>query len=160
MIYYLSLGSNVGNKRLYLQKALKGLAAFGVVLKKSAVYSSDPVGEKDQKIFFNTLVKFDTGLTPFQLMDKIKKLEENIGRTKSYRWGPREIDIDIIEYTGPPIQSENLNIPHVEMENRRFVLLPLMEIENNFKTRDGQTIKQLLSQCNDNGMVEPIKNDW
>jgi len=160
MIYYLSLGSNVGDKLEYLKKALLGLNKIGQIIKKSAVYHSESVGEKSLEMFFNATIKFETVIEPLQLLDKIKHIEDTVGRTKTYRWGPREIDIDIIEYDGPVIKSDKLNIPHIEMENRKFVLLPLNEIEKEFKTRNGQTINQILLQCSDTGMVEPINYNW
>ncbi len=160
MVYYLSLGSNVGDRLLFLQKAVSGLAQFGTVKKKSSVYNSDPLAEMKQEIFLNAIIKFETELKPIQLLEKIKQLEKSIGRTKSYHWGPREIDIDIVEYNGPEIKSEKLTIPHPELEKRKFVLLPLMEIENDFKVRSGQTIYQILQLCSDAGKVKSIKHEW
>ncbi len=160
MIYFISLGSNVGDKTVYLQKAVEGLRQFGQILKKSSLYRSEPVGEKDQDYFLNAVIKFECDLKPIDLFDEIKILEKNIGRIKTYRWGPREIDIDIIEYDGPLIKSDKLNIPHIEMENRKFVLLPWMEIENNFKMRNRKSFKQTLQQCTDNSIIELVKKDW
>ncbi len=160
MVYYLSLGSNVGDRLLFLQKAVSGLAQFGNVNKKSSVYSSDPLAKMKQEIFLNAIIKFETELKPIQLLEKIKQLEKSIGRTKSYHWGPREIDIDIVEYIGPEINIEKLDIPHPELEKRKFVLLPLMEIEGGFKVRSGQTIFQILQLCSDAGKVKSIKHEW
>jgi 2-amino-4-hydroxy-6-hydroxymethyldihydropteridine diphosphokinase len=160
MTYYLAFGSNVGDKLLFLNKAIKGLSHVGKILKKSAIYNSEPIGEKKQDNFFNAMIKYETSLTPLQLLDKIKQIEKSIGRTKTYRWGPREIDIDIIEYDGPEIKGENLTIPHLEMEKRKFVLLPFSEVENEFITRSGQSIKQVLLQCSDRSHVEQLKHLW
>ena len=102
----------------------------------------------------------ESNLEPLLLLDKIKSLEKNIGRTKSYRWGPREIDIDIIEYDGPEIKSKKLTIPHIEMENRTFVLLPLIEIDKEFKSRSGRLINQILLQNIDNSLVKPLIQNW
>jgi 2-amino-4-hydroxy-6-hydroxymethyldihydropteridine diphosphokinase len=160
MTYFLSLGSNVGDKTLLLQKAVESLAGFSALLKKSALYQSAPVGETDQDDFLNAMLKIETELNPHCLLEKIKNIEEKLGRQKRYRWGPREIDIDIIEYYGPLIRSENLNIPHMEMEKRTFVLQPLLEIEPGFKARDGRLIKKLLDDCGDETTVTLLKHDW
>ncbi|KAA3613088.1 MAG: 2-amino-4-hydroxy-6-hydroxymethyldihydropteridine diphosphokinase [Calditrichaeota bacterium] len=160
MIYYLSLGSNVGNRLEYLQNAVVGLNHIGQIKKKSFVYSSEPIGDKNQAEFFNAVVKLEAEIEPNLLLKKIKQLEENIGRTKTYRWGPREIDIDIIEYSGPEIDTEKLAIPHIQMEKRKFVLLPLLEIEKGFKTRTGQTIDQILLQNEDKSLVTPARHIW
>jgi 2-amino-4-hydroxy-6-hydroxymethyldihydropteridine diphosphokinase len=160
MIYYLSLGSNIGDKALFLKKAVESLAGFSALLKKSALYQSAPVGETDQDDFFNAVIKIETELNPHTVLKEIKEIEIKLGRQKRYRWGPREIDIDIIEYYGPLIQSENLNIPHMEMEKRKFVLQPLLEIEPGFKARDGRLIKKLLDDCGDETSVTLLKHDW
>jgi 2-amino-4-hydroxy-6-hydroxymethyldihydropteridine diphosphokinase len=160
MIYYLSLGSNIGNKILFLQKAVENLAGFSALLKKSGMYQSEPVGETEQDDFFNAVIKIETGLNPHTVLKKIKEIEKKLGRQKRYRWGPREIDIDIIEYNGPLIRSENLNIPHIEMEKRKFVLQPLMEIEPGFKARNGRPIDEIINTCDDPSTVTLLKHDW
>ena len=160
MIYYLSLGSNVGDRVGNLKKAVKLLKKTGKVLKKSALYQTEPVGVKDQYHFLNSAVIFDCLIGPEELLDKIKTIERETGRHETYRWGPREIDIDIIDYDGPEVDTPYLRLPHTEFEKRKFVLIPLLEIDDEFKNRNDESIQELLLNCPDNSNVDLFLKKW
>jgi 2-amino-4-hydroxy-6-hydroxymethyldihydropteridine diphosphokinase len=129
---YLSLGSNIGNRKRNLEKALTELEINKIKkIKISSFYETEPVGPK-QRNFYNIAGKFKTNLTPQNLLKTVKKIEEYLGRTETYRWGPRVIDIDILFYGKQIIKTKNLIIPHKEIINRAFVLVPMNEIAPNF----------------------------
>jgi 2-amino-4-hydroxy-6-hydroxymethyldihydropteridine diphosphokinase len=131
---YLSLGSNVGDRRAYLQAAAEDLWAHDVtVLASSSVYETQPVGDvTDQPEFLNACVRVETRLRPEALLDACKAVEAALGRTLSgpeyVRHGPRPIDVDVLLLGDGGYESDRLTIPHSELTARRFVLVPLLEI--------------------------------
>jgi len=125
---FLGLGSNVGNRVNYILKALKGLKSFCEIVKISTVYESQPWGVGNQPNFLNCVVEVRTDHNPFQFLDKLKKLEKEIGRRYTYRWGPREIDIDILLWKNKVLELPFLQIPHPYLEERDFFLIPLIEL--------------------------------
>lgn len=128
-VCYLGLGSNLGNRRENLKKAISLLKEEGVkILKKSKVMQTAPVGYKDQPDFLNQVIKVETELAPFQLLKTVKMIEKKMGRKKTFRWGPRVIDIDILLYNGVKINTKMLTIPHREIKNRDFLLILLKEV--------------------------------
>ena len=130
-ICYLSLGSNIGNRKKNIEKALVQLEKNSIKkIKLSSFYETEPVGPV-QRNFYNIAGKFKIELTPFDLLKKIKEIESLLGRKKTYRWGPRVIDIDILFYGKKIIKTKNLIIPHKEICKRLFVLIPLNEIAPN-----------------------------
>ena len=129
---YLSLGSNIGNRKRNLEKALTELENNKIKkIKISSFYETEPVGPK-QRNFYNIAGKFETNLSPQELLKTVKQIEEHLGRIKTYRWGPRLIDIDILFYGKQIIKSKNLIIPHKEIVNRAFVLILMKEVASNF----------------------------
>ena len=160
MHYYLSLGSNKGDKLNNLKEAVEGLLSYGIIIKKSSVYKTEPYGVKEQDDFFNVIVTLESELQPQVLLDRLKKLEKKIGRQERPRWHEREIDIDIIEYDGEPVKTVDLYIPHPEFENRRFVLLPLYEINPHFQNRKKMNIKDMIRVCPDTGRAERYLLNW
>lgn len=127
---YLSLGANMGDRKSYLEFAVKELGQIrGLVLgKKSKFYETPAYGKTDQADFINACLGIKTFLSPRELLEKIHEIEAEGGRIRKERWGPRTLDIDIILYGDEIIAQEDLEIPHRDMENRRFVLEPLAEI--------------------------------
>src|SRR5436305_6732577 len=125
---YLSLGSNLGDRLCNLRAALEALQHLATVVAISSVYDTEPVGMTDQPGFLNIAVSADVKQTPHVLLRLIKKIEEDVGRRPTYRWGPRVIDLDILLYGDRVIESPDLVIPHPEMAGRAFVLVPLAEI--------------------------------
>jgi 2-amino-4-hydroxy-6-hydroxymethyldihydropteridine diphosphokinase len=127
---YLALGSNVGDSLHYLQKAYQ-LLGDGVLQnpRMAPIYRSKPVGYIDQPDFLNTVVSGQTDLAPGELLTRIKQLEHQIGRIKRFRWGPREVDIDIILYGDLVFETPDLIIPHPSYHERIFVLQPLLDLD-------------------------------
>lgn len=125
---YLSLGSNMGDKRKFLEDALVLLRRKISGLKTSSLYITKPWGNRNQADFLNLCVSGSTDLPPRKLLDLIKSIEKDLGRRHREKWGPREIDIDIIFYDDLKIRSDELEIPHPYAIKRAFVLLPLAEI--------------------------------
>jgi len=160
MNYYLALGSNIDDKISYLQNACACLEKTGTILKKSMVYKSKAYGYTEQDFFLNAVIIFQSDFKPDQLLSELKSIEKKIGRKETFRWGPREIDIDIVDYEGTPINEANLYIPHKEMEKRKFVLLPLKDVSAGYVTRHGKTIDALLSNCKDSGKIEIFMRNW
>ena len=129
---YLGLGSNVGDRRAYLQAAVEDLWAHDVaVLASSSVYETEPVGEVlDQRDFYNACVRVETEHDPEALLDACKAVERALGRApEGLRHGPRPIDVDLLLLGDLEYESERLRLPHREVCTRRFVLAPLLELD-------------------------------
>jgi 2-amino-4-hydroxy-6-hydroxymethyldihydropteridine diphosphokinase len=130
-IGYLGLGSNLGDRRAYLQAAIEDLWAHGVAtLASSSVYETEPVGEvRDQPEFLNACVEIETRLGPEALLAACKAVEAALGRALGgVRHGPRPIDVDVLLLEDTVVTSERLTIPHPALTSRRFVLVPLVEL--------------------------------
>lgn len=127
-LVYLSLGSNVGDRQVQLQDALAKLAAVGRVVATSSFYETEPVEFTQQPWFLNCAIALETNKTPEQLMAAILRIEEEMGRRRVQKKGPRSIDIDILLFDDTIVDSKELTIPHPAMHQRRFVLEPLAEI--------------------------------
>ena len=127
-LVYLSLGSNLGDRQVQLQDALAKLAAVGRVVATSSFYETEPVEFTQQPWFLNCAIALETNKTPEQLMAAILRIEEEMGRRRVQKKGPRAIDIDILLFDDTIVDSEELTIPHPTMHERRFVLEPLAEI--------------------------------
>ena len=124
---WLALGSNLGDRAGYLQAARDALPEVGAtVVRASRVAETEPVGIREQPDFLNQVLEIETSLEPRPLLDAIKGIERKLGRTARQRWGPREIDIDILRYDGRTVDEPGLHIPHPELPNRPF-LLDLLE---------------------------------
>ena len=147
---YLSIGSNLGDRINYLKKALEKLKQNNIqIIKSSNIIETEPYGYKEQGKFLNMAVEIDSELEPFELMKLISKIESELGRIRTKRWGPRVIDIDIIFYDYLIINEPDLKIPHPDMQNRFFVLKPLQEIAPDFVHPVlKKTITELLENLN------------
>ena len=129
---YLGLGSNVGERRTQLEAAVRVLPHHGVdVLASSSVYETEPVGPvPDQREFLNACLRIETELGPEQLLDACKAVERELGRQAGgVRHGPRAIDVDVLLLEGVQYASPRLTLPHPEVRSRRFVLVPLLELD-------------------------------
>ncbi|HXZ42668.1 MAG TPA: 2-amino-4-hydroxy-6-hydroxymethyldihydropteridine diphosphokinase [Terriglobales bacterium] len=127
-IVYLSLGSNVGDRAANLNSAIEQLQALGKIEKVSSFYETEPVEFENQPWFLNCAVKLDTEKMPKQLLAGILDVEQEMGRRRTQKKGPRAIDIDILLFGNSIIDTKGLTIPHPAMHERRFVLEPLAEI--------------------------------
>lgn len=126
---YLGLGSNIGNRASNLHDAIGLLEKnVGKIARKSHVYETQPWGQPDQDPFMNQVVMLNTSLDPRDLLDKISRIERELGRERKEKWGPRVIDIDILFYGKRVVRDKGLEIPHPDLHKRAFVLVPLMEI--------------------------------
>ena len=126
---YIALGSNLGDREENLRSALKNLEANGVrVVKVSTFIETEPYGVTDQPGFVNAVCQVETELEPLELLRLLLKIELEMGRVRIRRWGERNIDLDLLLYEDACVVSDELTLPHPDMENRDFVLLPLAEI--------------------------------
>lgn len=160
MIGYLGLGSNVGDRRTALQAAADALAAGGVrVLASSSTYDTDPVGEVlDQPAFLNCCLRIETDLGPEELLDLAKEIEAQLGRDLEggVRHGPRPIDIDLLLLGDLAYESERLTLPHEQATSRRFVLIPLLELDFDLQTPDGTRLSEAFEQL---GFEEGVRRE-
>jgi 2-amino-4-hydroxy-6-hydroxymethyldihydropteridine diphosphokinase len=144
----LGLGSNVGDRRNHIQAAADALPSVGVqVAAASSVYDTDPVGEVlDQPSFLNACVLVETELDPLDLLDAVKRLEAELGREGGgLRHGPRAIDIDILLLGELTLAHERMTLPHEQVLNRRFVLIPALELDFELATPDGLRLADALA---------------
>ncbi|MDG4730014.1 2-amino-4-hydroxy-6-hydroxymethyldihydropteridine diphosphokinase [Bacillus pumilus] len=127
---YIALGSNIGKKETYLKEAVKKLHEHPEVQVEliSSIYETTPVGYENQDDFLNMAVKISTSLRPNELLVLTQKIEQELGRTREVRWGPRTADLDILLYNRENIETEQLVVPHPRMYERLFVLVPMSEI--------------------------------
>lgn len=146
---HLGLGSNVGDRRAALQAAVDALPARGVrVVASSSTYDTDPVGlVLDQPAFLNACVRIRTDLGPEELLDACKDVERALGRDLEggVRHGPRPIDVDLLLFGEAPYASERLTLPHAQATSRRFVLIPLLELDFELTTPDGTRLADVLA---------------
>ena len=155
---YLGLGSNVGDRRALLEQAVTLLRKRGVeVLASSSVYATEPIGlVLDQPDFYNACVRIETALDPEQLLDICKDVERELGRTPGgVRHGPRPIDVDVLLLGEREHSSPRLTLPHREVTSRRFVLVPLLELDPELATPDGARLEDALNALGDGQAVSP-----
>jgi len=126
--YFLSLGSNLGNRENNLNEALSEIDKFASRLSTSSIYETEPVGFLDQDYFLNLVTEISSPLEPEDLLIKLQAIEKKIGRVKNFKNGPRCIDIDILLSQDLQLKSRNLTIPHPRLDKRAFNLIPLLEI--------------------------------
>ncbi len=159
MRYFLSLGSNLGNKEKNLTLALFSLEKEGVeILKMSSLYETQPVDFPSQPWFYNQLVEVRTKANPETLLDLVKKIEQKMGRKCGQKKGPRIMDIDIILAEDSVIRKKELKIPHPRMEKRNFVLLPFVEISpDTVHPVFNQDMKTLWKKSDDRSIAKQIK---
>jgi len=162
MRYWLGLGSNLGDRQANLRAALDQIRTLPAtrVATVSPVYETEPVGELNQNAFLNLAAEVETALQPLELLNAAKEIEKFLGRTPTRRWGPRTVDIDLILWDGPPLQSPALTLPHREFRARRFVLAPLADIAPDLlDPTTGLTIQALLDAPDVVGAVKRVAVD-
>jgi 2-amino-4-hydroxy-6-hydroxymethyldihydropteridine diphosphokinase len=138
---WLGLGTNLGDRAANLARAIVALERLLGRLSLSGVYETEPVGYTDQPVFWNMAVRAESSLTPVALLAALKQLEPQLGRTASFRMGPRAIDIDILLHGTECMHSDSLTVPHPGLLERAFALLPVLELDPDL--RDPRTGRAL-----------------
>jgi 2-amino-4-hydroxy-6-hydroxymethyldihydropteridine diphosphokinase len=159
--YILSLGSNIESRYDHLVRAISKLSSIGNIVKKSSIYESEAWGHKNQSNYYNAIIKFNSSLPPRELLQSIKRIEKSMGRQPTYRWGPREIDIDIIFCQDHTLNESDLKIPHPEFTKRRFILEPIKEIDKDYlQSYSDKTITDFLNKCKDQSIINKLDLSW
>jgi len=137
---YLGLGTNLGDRQGNIQIALRKLAELPTmeIGRVSSLYETAPVGVTDQPDFLNVVAAVRTGLGPLETLDVLLHIENQMGRVRTERWGPRVIDLDLLLYGGERISSPRLTVPHPRLRERAFVLIPLAEIAPEMRLPGGK----------------------
>ena len=146
---YIALGSNLGDRESYVSGAVEALRSHPLIeLKKiSKLFNTEPYGGVEQGDFLNGAAEIETLMDPQQLLEALHEMESAAGRDRTVRWGPRTLDLDILFYDKMVMETENLVIPHPDLENRRFVLEPMAEIAPAFRHPvTGRSIAALLRE--------------
>lgn len=156
-LVYFGLGSNVGERLLLLElglKELRRLAEDGCA-EVSPIYETSPWGGARQSPFLNCVARAKVALAPGDLLQAVKRIETAAGRAQDgERWGPRELDVDVLLYGAEIMEAEDITIPHPRITERRFVLQPLCDLAPDLVIPDkGVTVRQALAECTDRGMV-------
>ena len=128
---YIGLGSNLGEREAQIRLALDDLARLPAsrLVRASSLYDSEPVGDVEQPNFLNAVAELETELSARQLLWNLQLIERRLGRTRTRRWGPRTIDLDLLLYGQLVVDEPDLQVPHVELTRRSFVLVPMVELD-------------------------------
>ncbi len=155
---YIGLGSNLDDPQSQLKKAIIAMEMVPStsVVKTSSFYRSKPVGPQDQPDYVNAVVELDTELSASVLLDYLQAIENEQGRERKIKWGARTLDLDILLFGDETINNDRLQIPHVEMHNRGFVLLPLNEIFPDCMIPGVGAVSSLLQEDNADDLVKLI----
>lgn len=146
---YIGLGSNMGDREAYLNGAEREIGALNdtQITARSSLYLTPAWGVTDQDDFVNQVIEIETGFSAHDLLEKLKQIEIKMGRQAGERWGPREIDLDILWYGGQQIDLPDLQIPHPYLRERLFVLIPLEEVNPELVLpEDGMKVEEVLKQ--------------
>ena len=151
-IAYLSIGSNMGDRLETFRRAFEILGNNPQIdlLSCSSLYETDPVGYTEQDCFLNAVIKVQTTLNPEELLKTCMDVEQELGRKREKRWGPRTLDLDILLYNHENIESEILSVPHPRMHERGFVIIPLMELTPEIRLPNiDESLSELLEKSSD-----------
>ena len=155
---YLALGTNLGDRPANLRAAIDGLASDVRLVSRSHIYETPAWGYEDQPAFLNMVIKGETELPPAALLARIKELERDMGRTPSFHWGPRLIDIDILFYGDLVLETPELVIPHPRLQERGFVLVPLTDLAPELVHPVlRKTVRQLLAEVEASGIQRVLE---
>ena len=155
---YVGLGSNIGDSAAHLSDACALLHQHPAIAVEavSSLYRSAPVGVTDQACFVNAVARLQTDLSPRSLLAVMQAVERRVGRTPTYRWGPRVVDLDLLLYDDLQLQTRYLTVPHTALQERAFALLPLYELAPHLCLPSGHSIKTLLDTLSAHEDVQPI----
>jgi len=151
---YIALGSNLERPEQQLKKAIIALQSLpeSCLLKVSSLYGSSPMGPQDQPDYINAVVKIETALEPLALLDQLQALEAAFGRVKGERWGARVLDLDLLLYGDQVIDYPRLQVPHMGISERAFVLLPLSELVDELLIPKQGLLSELVKQVETAGL--------
>ncbi|AKO45090.1 2-amino-4-hydroxy-6-hydroxymethyldihydropteridine diphosphokinase [[Haemophilus] ducreyi] len=149
---YIALGSNLNNPLIQLRQAVASLQQFAVNLEVSPFYCSQPIGPQDQPDYVNAVAKMEINLTAFQLLDQLQAIEQQQGRVRLRRWGERTLDLDILLYANEQIKTDRLTVPHIEMKNRVFVIVPLYDLAPQLVLPSGEKLADIYALFKDHTM--------
>lgn len=158
-IAYIGIGSNLGDKLYYCEKAISEILKIDrhKLLAKSSLFKTEPIGYTSQDWFVNGVLKIETDLEPSGLLRTLKTIEARLGRTETFQWGPRTIDLDILFFDDVELHTRDLQIPHPLIQKRRFVLIPLAEIDRNLiHPVLKKTVQELLNDFQEDQKVEKL----
>ena len=156
---FVGLGSNLGEREALIGQALDELAALPdtTLIRVSSLYDTEPVGVIEQPRFLNAVAMLDTELTARQLLWNLQRIEARLGRTRSQRWGPRTMDLDLLLYGDLVIEEDDLRLPHRELAQRAFVLVPLVELDPQITHPvSGLSVVQMLARLDHKSPVKRI----
>ena len=162
MEVYLGLGSNMGNRTANLDKAVKAIAGLDdcMVCSLSSIYETEPWGDKNQSAFLNQVMRVETQLEPKAFLSACQRIESKLGRERGRRWGPRTMDIDLLLYGDRVVNEDTIQVPHPQLQKRRFVLVPLAEIAPLVNIPgSGRTVREALKLCPDSGSITLYRNN-
>ncbi|MBC8333772.1 MAG: 2-amino-4-hydroxy-6-hydroxymethyldihydropteridine diphosphokinase [Anaerolineales bacterium] len=153
-IIYIALGTNLGDRLANLRSAIESLAPDVHIIRESTIYETPPWGYTDQPAFLNMVIEAATSLKPRALLTYLKKQEDELGRIESFRYGPRQIDLDILFYDDLVLSEDDLHIPHPRLHERAFVLIPLADLAPELEHPIlGQRVHSLLNDVDTSGIT-------
>ena len=154
-IVYIALGSNLNMPIQQLNLAIQAMADLPdtEIKKVSSLYQSQPLGPQDQPDYVNAVACLETELSPLALLDALQNIENGQGRIRLRHWGERTLDLDILLYGNQEIQTERLTVPHIEMKNREFVIVPLYDLAPDLVLPNGEKLADIYSLFQDHQMV-------
>ncbi len=157
---FISIGSNVGDREQQIAAAIEALNERGIrVTKQSSIYSTAPVDVETQAWFLNCVIEVETELMPRQLLKALQHIENELGRRRLVRRGPRVIDLDILLYSSSIVRAPELEVPHPRLTHRRFMLVPLAEIAPALRHPvENKSIEELLAETEDRSVVNRCKS--
>ncbi|MBM7663450.1 2-amino-4-hydroxy-6-hydroxymethyldihydropteridine diphosphokinase [Bacillus mesophilus] len=134
---FIALGSNIEDRTTYLKAGISAIQEHDIkLISYSSIYETDPVGYLEQESFLNMVIEVYTKKSPLQLLSSLQGVESQLGRNREIKWGPRTLDLDILLYNQENIETEDLIVPHPRMDERAFVIVPLIEIDQQLVIRD------------------------
>jgi 2-amino-4-hydroxy-6-hydroxymethyldihydropteridine diphosphokinase len=157
---HVGLGSNLGDRMATLDAAVRALDAdvHTHVMAVSQVYETEPVGGPAQGPYLNAVAVLETDRSPRELLALLRATEAGLGRVRGERWGPRTLDLDLLLYDGPPIDSPELTVPHPRAKERAFVLVPLVDADPFARFPDGEAAVEALARLGPVSGVVPVSD--